>query len=266
MKKIVMAMLLTSFVSFAQEFQGKAVYQFYQKMEVKISSNVQKGNTTFEKQIIDRIKKLGQKKFTLNFTKTASSYEENKELEANTSKVVGVVSVITSVGGGNEILYKNLSEKTYLNQKELMGKMFLIADTLPKSDWKLTSETKKIGKYTCYKATKTKEVEKKSLMVVDGDQKETKKMKTVVTTAWYTPQIPISNGPAMFDGLPGLILEVSEDNKTILCTELVLNPKKSIEIEKPTKGEEVTQDEFNKIITEKTEEFQERLRGRKSKN
>jgi GLPGLI family protein len=30
----------------------------------------------------------------------------------------------------------------------------------------------------------------------------------VVTTAWYTPQIPVSNGPRNYHGLPGLIMEV----------------------------------------------------------
>ncbi len=259
-------MLLTSFVGFAQKFQGKAIYESLIKVKIEVSVN---GNTTRntseEKELQKKLKKqLGQKTFTLNFDKRTSSYKKDAELEVNNSKFLTVLSTITS-SNGSDVLYKNIKENIYLNQKELMGKRFLIADTLPKSDWKLTSETKKIGNYTCYKATKSKEIEQKSFMVVDGDQKETKKKKTIVTTAWYTPQIPISNGPAMYGGLPGLILEVSEGNKTILCKELILNPKKSVEIEKPTKGKKVNQKEFYKIQNQKFEEFVERFRSRKSK-
>ncbi len=263
MKKIVVVTLLMSFISFAQEFQGKAVYQSHKKMNIKLGGSI-KGNTALEKKLKERLKKMGQKTFTLYFTKTTSTYKENKQLQEINPRQTG--SIITVYGGsGNDILYKNTQEKTYLNQKDLMGKGFLVNGKLAKSDWKLGSETKKIGKYTCYKATSTKEVEKKSVMVVDGDKKETKKKETIVTTAWYTPQIPISNGPGMYGGLPGLILEINEGKTTILCTELVLNPKKSVEIKKPTKGKKVSQKEFDQIQKEKMKEFTERFKTRKSK-
>ena len=35
-------------------------------------------------------------------------------------------------------------------------------------------------------------------------------------TAWFTPEIPVSTGPAMYGGLPGLILEISDGNRTML--------------------------------------------------
>ena len=45
--------------------------------------------------------------------------------------------------------------------------------------------------------------------------KNTEKLEEVVVTAevetitaWYTPQIPVSHGPAEYGGLPGLILEL----------------------------------------------------------
>ena len=50
----------------------------------------------------------------------------------------------------------------------------------------------------------------------------TKETQTV--TAWYTPQIPVSNGPEEFQGLPGLILELSYDSQTILCSKISLKP------------------------------------------
>jgi GLPGLI family protein len=40
----------------------------------------------------------------------------------------------------------------------------------------------------------------------------------VVVEAWYAPQIPVAQRPAEFWGLPSLILEVSAQNTTFLCT------------------------------------------------
>lgn len=54
--------------------------------------------------------------------------------------------------------------------------------------WKIYEETKKLGNFTCQKATTQSEG------------------KTV--TAWFTEEIPISGGPAGYSGLPGFILEL----------------------------------------------------------
>jgi GLPGLI family protein len=82
-------------------------------------------------------------------------------------------------------------------------------------------------------------------------------------TVWYTPQIPVKQGPDVYHGLPGLILEINVGNTTILCSKVVLNPKEEVEIDKPEKGEVVTREEFAKITEKKTQEMMERYgRGR----
>ena len=80
--------------------------------------------------------------------------------------------------------------------------------------------------------------------------------------AWYTPQIPVNQGPGEYWGLPGLILEVNPDKTTILCTKIVLNPAEREEIIVPSKGEEITQEAYNKTITQKIEEMREMYGGR----
>ena len=153
------------------------------------------------------------------------------------------------------------------------------------------TETKKIGNYMCFKATATKTVdefdwrsmrpkrggdratnkkEKKEGDVADNPEKkddndplsDIETPKTVEVVAWYTLQIPISQGPDDYWGLPGLILEVSADRTTILCTKIVMNPEEKEEIEKPEKGDEVTQAEYNEIITKKMQEMREMYGGR----
>jgi GLPGLI family protein len=134
----------------------------------------------------------------------------------------------------------------------------LIKDSLPKSKWVLTGESKQIGNYTAYKATMSREVAQEVFQFGRQSSQDNKpKMKTVNITAWFTPQIPVSTGPHKHGGLPGLILEVSNDNTTVLCTKVVMNPKEKIKIKAPKKGTVVNMEEYNKIRTEKIAEMRE---------
>jgi len=129
----------------------------------------------------------------------------------------------------------------------------------------LTGETKNIGNYTCYKAVFEKEEESIEINMIDGDVKEEKVLKKRTLVAWYTPDIPISNGPRDYGGLPGLILEVNDGDLTIVCSEIVLNPKEVKEIKEPIKGKIVTRKKFGDITKEKTKEMMDRFRSRDGK-
>ena len=126
-------------------------------------------------------------------------------------------------------------------------------------------ETKNIGNYTCYKAKFEIEEEDIQINMIDGEVKEEKVTKKRTLVAWYTPEVPVSNGPGDYGGLPGLILEVNDGNQTIVCSEIVLNPKEVKEIKEPTKGKVVTREEFSKISFEKTKEMMNRYRSRDGK-
>ena len=89
------------------------------------------------------------------------------------------------------------------------------------------------------------------------------KEEMVEVVAWYSPMIPVSQGPTEYWGLPGLILELSAGNTTMLCSKIVMNPEEKIEIKRPTKGEVVTKKEYNEIITGKMQEMRDN-RGRGS--
>ncbi len=249
----------------AQNFQGKAIYKTHRNPDLKISTGKNAPNADLQKKLHEQMKKMFQKTYTLNFTKTNSTYTQNKELEPEV-KNGGVKVMIIGNGGGNDILYKNTGEKRYVNKTEISGKQFLIKDKLKEYEWEMSSETKKIGKYTCYKATRTREEEKTSYIMVDGENEENKEKVIVKTTVWYTPQIPINNGPDMYWGLPGLILEAHEGEQTIVCVELVLNSSKKIEIKEPKKGKKVTQQKFEEVMKEKTQEMMERFKNNRKSN
>ena len=66
------------------------------------------------------------------------------------------------------------------------------SNSLKGFDWKLKNEEKNIKGYKCKKAKTT---------FAGRDY-----------VAWYAPDIPISDGPYKFNGLPGLILEIYDTN------------------------------------------------------
>jgi len=161
------------------------------------------------------------------------------------------------------VYFKNIKEKRYVNKLEVMGKRFLIKDTIPNFKWELSSETKNIGRYTCYKATFSREEDQTHLSMEDGEAKESTTKVTVVTTAWYTIEVPVSNGPKEFGGLPGLILELKEGELTIVCTEIVLNSSDKILIQEPKKGKEISEIKYKEIMDQKTKEMMERFKSKR---
>ncbi|WBX71709.1 GLPGLI family protein [Tenacibaculum retecalamus] len=264
-KSIFLAALFLSVVINAQEFQGKAIYKTHRKVDFKMKEK-KGGNSDIQKQLQAQLMKQFQKTYTLNFNKSVSTYKQNEELSAPQAQN-GVSFKVIGSGGGTDILYKNITEKRFVNKTEISGKRFLIKDKLNELDWEMTSETKNIGNYTCYKATREREETRTSFSMTDGEREEKKEKVIVKTVAWYTPQIPVSNEPGEFWGLPGLILEIQDGKQTIVCTEIVMNPSDKINIKEPSKGKKVTQEKFDKIMDKHSKEIMERFKSkRKSKD
>ena len=289
MKKstIYLLLLLCSVGAFAQkDFQGKAVYQSKTNIDMGDFGG-REISEEMKKMIQERMKKMFEKTFELNFDRKGGLYAEQEQLDAP-GQGGGMMRMMSFANGK---LYKNVQEGIYIDEREVFGKMFLIKDTLKTLDWKLSGETKKIGNYNCFKATAVKKVdefditnmrarrnnssadtenEKKEDSLASASQEkqndsnviqlsdEVEIPKEVTVTAWYTPEVPINQGPGEYWGLPGLILEVSAGQTTIVCSKIVMNPKEKAEIKAPNKGKEVTQEEFDKIVKEKMEEMRQR--------
>ncbi|MEL1243694.1 GLPGLI family protein [Flavobacterium sp. DGU11] len=281
MKNIVyiFAALVSMLTVKAQEFQGVATYESKTSMDdmKKFSGGNKEITPEMQKMIEERLKPMFEKTFILKFDRTASTYEEEEKLDAPGDQMAQGFKMMGSMFGGGGKHYKNVKTKTMLQEKDIFGKEFLVSDSLPGIKWVVGTESKKIGNYTCYKATAVVPVDKSNMMNYrpkKGAEEEMKKkseeemkktnfmdmveMPTERTiTAWYTPEIPVNQGPANYWGLPGLILEVSDDKTVLLCSKVVLNPKEKSEIKAPKKGEKVTQEQFADIMTKKIQEMQE---------
>ncbi|WP_428223574.1 GLPGLI family protein [Flavobacterium sp.] len=121
-----------------------------------------------------------------------------------------------SFAGNGEYFYTKTGE--YIHKKSLLGEEFCVKHRSD-NDWKLTSESKIISNYICYKATRIRTNNVKGIL---------KKYEVV---AWYCPKIPVNFGPIGYGNLPGLILELQEPTKTYCAFKINLESKK-IEIKK----------------------------------
>jgi len=280
---VTLVVTLISTISFAQNISGKAYYE--SKTTVKMDEIGRKDmDENMKKMIAERMKQYLEKTYILTFNENESIYKEEEKLETGAGG--GMMSMMMgSFSPG--VQYKNLETKQILEEREFFGKQFLINDTIPQLEWTLEKESKQIGQYVAFKATAVQKIDANDLTMArrrGGDDKKAKNEKEatetktdstevkdpfdeieipkeVIVTAWYTPMIPVKNGPGEYAGLPGLILELNVYRTTILCSKIVMNPKESEVIKAPKKGKEVTRAEYNKIIKDKMDEMRENFRN-----
>jgi len=262
-KVLILVLILSATSIWAQDFQGQAIY--FSKSRMELGNWGARMSEAQKKQIAERLKNRLEKTYVLNFNKEASFFYEEEKLDA--------ISGATDSWGKNFARgeqYKNVKENALVQNQEFYGKNFLVKDKLQEINWVMGSDTKEIGNYMCFKATAlvpSSELnwydfswnDLRSNSPEDGSEPE---IQMTQIEAWYTPQIPVAHGPGEYWGLPGLILEVSAGNTTMLCSKLILNPEESLEIEAPDKGKEVTKSEYQTTVATKMQEMRDN-RGRR---
>lgn len=257
MKRIFSFLLSVNIVlTFAQE---KLIVEYESTMEFDISKGFAITTTTNDggsstkiganKEIEDKLKEAMSKPsyYTLTLTSYESEFRAVEKVENDQPSDGGMVIKISA---GQGITYKNLNEKLILKSTTSFNKDFLIADSIKNYDWKISRESKEILGYEVRKAE----------AIVDS---------TTNVVAWYTPKLTYKNGPDIYGGLPGLILEIEINSdspergkrkisyKTISLN--VATDKKGIE--RPKKGKKITDTEFKAWTDEQREKMQEMYGG-----
>lgn len=258
---------LMSFAPEAADFQGQAIY--FSKSTMDLGNWAARMSEAQKKQMKERLKNRLEKVYILNFNKEESVFNEEEKLDA--------ISGATDSWGKNFARgeqYKNVKEDALVQTQEFYGKKFLVKDKLQAFNWNMGSKTKQIGQYTCFKASAlvpTDELTwydfswqklRRQRAQQDSTATETPEIDMTQVVAWYTPQIPVSHGPAEYWGLPGLILEVNAGNTTMLCSKIVLNPDEELKIEAPNKGKEINKADYQTTVMGKMKEMVEN-RGRR---
>jgi GLPGLI family protein len=176
----------------------------------------------------------------LIFTSESSLYNEAFSSEANLPTEHQKALFFVNFGKAPQPILKQLfldfKKEKSTALLEFMTRDFLVENHLESRGWKLQAERKKIGEYVCMKA----------LASMDGDE----------VTAWFAPEIPVPAGPAEYHGLPGLVLAVERLGETIfLATSVDLHMPDPELLIAPMAGKRLSQKELDRIVEEKTEEF-----------
>lgn len=155
------------------------------------------------------------------------------------------------LGSQIEKYYLNHSKivLTNVEQSNIFGKEEFIILKDFNNLWKLTKESKIIEGRKCYKAY----------------IEESKKNITTIITAWYDPKISLSYGPKGYGGLPGLIIELT-DNYCTLRLSKINYTNSYVKIEKPNKGKIITYEEYNKIFEDRMNYLKDELKKRAKEN
>jgi GLPGLI family protein len=134
-------------------------------------------------------------------------------------------------------IYQDYSKNEFLQNLSLMGKSFLISDSIPEYDWEILSDEVIIGELSC----------KKAITSSSGEE----------ITVWFTEEIPISSGPGRLGGLPGLILRAKTPAKDYEAVEIMNSlTSKDLQSMKPHDGKKVSFQEYKKIRSEKVNQLQ----------
>jgi GLPGLI family protein len=162
--------------------------------------------------------------------------------------------------------YTDLAKQTQYEERAFFEKEFLIIDSLKQYKWKLSEETKTIAKQLCKKATTMITAPQMRMRVSIGRGGENNTDTTANTprapketelVVWYAENIPVSFGPDNYSGLPGVIMEIDQDNGATVTTAVEVSakyPKK--ELVAPTKGDKMNRVQFQENMQKLMQDMQ----------
>lgn len=142
--------------------------------------------------------------------------------------------------GGESIYTYDIQQQQVIMQANMTGQVIDVA--YPTYNWEITNETKKIGDYTCYKATTS--YQEFSYF------KEPRDTVDIKLEAWFTPEIAAPYGPMHYQGLPGLVLmaQASGAKIYIYADRIELNKKSKKPITFSKSEKQLPLNEYNKLL------------------
>ena len=228
MKKVAIFLFLVSFSAICQEGKQEGVVQ-YERTTFWV--NIMSRLTYLSAEEKDRIKLTWgstdegwKQKMTLAFNENQSLYAYGEE---NTEQ---------GWSGRKETFFltKNFASEHSTDYIDMLGKTYIVDDTLHTPTWKILNQIKEVAGYICMKAETVDTVKNQKI------------------TAWFAQEIPVMAGPERYFGLPGLILELDINEGDVVITASKVEFKKlTNEFNlKKIKGKKISDAEYAKIIAD----------------
>ena len=182
MKSIYLYLTLFVFTtgSFAQQFVDKAV------IEYEVNTNLKKTmtNDSWDEMMKENLSDLKISYYTYTFENNKSVFKFDRW-----SPKTRIPKHEKEADEENTWFFDFTARKMNI-QKQIVGTNFVIEDSIPNIEWKITNEHREIAGYNCRKAVG-------------------KIFDDVYVFAFYTDDITITGGPCSINGLPGMILGLS---------------------------------------------------------
>ena len=198
------------------------------KVEKQIVTNTHQEADNFIDKMADY---ANSQKFELTFNKKKSSFKHIQQLSTNTDFDNKMENIAKAAFTSYDI-YINYEIKSEIY---IQNDGVLVENKYNEAKWEITTESKVISNYLCYKAI---------LKIPLVNRYKENIIQEIV--AWFAPSLPYSYGPKNFYGLPGLILELTENKTTFLAAKILLSDKE-LNIDFP-KGKTVTKEDYEKKL------------------
>ena len=259
MKKNLIAACCLMFIIFtvrAQQKEGKITYERTSQLQIRFAGM----NEEMER----NIPKTRTDKFELVFGNNQSLWKQaEQENEEDGSFGGGGMQINIVAAGSDDVLYTNFDAAKKVELRVMFDKKFIVEDSIRPLKWKMSEETKTILNHLCRKATAVR-YSKRTIMNMDNGKMERKEVDdTSNIIAWFTTDIPVSAGPAEYQGqLPGLILEMNINNgrQTFIAKQILAKTDLAV-IKEPQGKKHYTPDEFNKERNKMMDEMQRNNTG-----
>ena len=242
MNKFLFTLLLIAFSSFlpAQIMNGKGAIPKSNNLDLdKIISRF-----VYEQISTPDTSKAENKKentMYLEIGNNVSKYYDSKDFIADSIRVLherqgmnadksSAIIVPLLRGKIDEVVFKNYPAGKITVTDRIPFSTYKYEESIETPNWKLVEGALTVCGYGCKKATTT--------------------FRGRAYTAWYAPEIPISDGPWKFTGLPGLIMKVEDDKHhySFECIGIEQPKNQSIYFSLDYRYINTTKKEFNKGI------------------
>ncbi len=205
-------------------FLGEGKIEFERKINVPRQFDVEENDEWF-KTYVSKLPKFYNSYFNLSFGDNKTVYRPGREGDNNRQ-------VQWAIGPSKEnVVIKDFNNQTITSNKKVFEETYLIHDSLPAIEWRITDEMRTIANFECRKAVG-------------------KICDSVYVVAFYTEEITISSGPESFGGLPGMILGIAIPRlyTTWFATKVEIVAPAAKDFVAPTRGKKASQKEIEKTL------------------